>query len=216
VSRLHLTYLGLCVLGLGSLLFTMRCPAEIKQYASPREWVDGEGGTLNEATLNLLLSGLAFDFCFCLGVPLNAEPGTDDGIQLVAEPKEMPKASDWDWGKRFELLAIRLTVNGQENNAAKVATIKNRFLDERGVIRVREVFACLMWRRECDMEIVGSMLTKPEPLAVDVVFATYVHLNRIRHWSRVVCASMFAIGFGLLTLPTLHTVGVILSIVPVR
>jgi hypothetical protein len=56
--RLTYLYLGLCWFGIGSALFAIFCPPELKKYGSPSEYIGGEIDNLSILELNNIVEQL--------------------------------------------------------------------------------------------------------------------------------------------------------------
>lgn len=62
LSRLQLTYFGLCFLGIASFIFAIRCPAEIKRSPTISEYIETEKPLITSPRTGLLVYDVAKDF----------------------------------------------------------------------------------------------------------------------------------------------------------
>jgi hypothetical protein len=61
-SRLYFVYFGLSFLGMGSAIFAMLCPIDIKSNASVREYLQNEGELVTRARMGLMVPNIAGQF----------------------------------------------------------------------------------------------------------------------------------------------------------
>lgn len=84
-ARLYYVYFGLSLLGMGSALFALFCPLDVKSYASPIEYIREEAPLLSPARIELMIPTIAYQFSHWLG----DEPNTERGLlQRLGEPHD--------------------------------------------------------------------------------------------------------------------------------
>jgi hypothetical protein len=84
LTRLYYAYFGLTFLGIGSFLFAMLCPTEVKSHASAREFVQTETSVVSRARLGLMLTQIADQYRWW-----SPEPDQPSGlIQKWAVPRD--------------------------------------------------------------------------------------------------------------------------------
>ena len=62
MSRLYLTYFGLCFLGVGSFLFAILCPTEAKRFDTVSEYISAEKPLITKPRTGILVSLVAEDY----------------------------------------------------------------------------------------------------------------------------------------------------------
>lgn len=67
MARLYYVYFGLTFLGMGSALFVLFCPLEIKNYSTPIEYQTTEGAHVSKARMTLILPFVAFEYSRWMG-----------------------------------------------------------------------------------------------------------------------------------------------------
>jgi hypothetical protein len=199
LGRLQLTYFGLVFLGLGSFLFAISCPHEVKRNDGISEFIERERPLITRSRIGLLVTDVVADYLKNhgeeargpellrdLAYPLDLEGLFDSVITDVTEntnssgtQTDSRLTSDWD-----DSLGI-YTMLGNVNVDATARILYNS-------IRAHRVF----W---------SSFHSHAEKYLTDFLALRYLALDHSKPALRIVVATSYAIGFTVLFLPTAHT-----------
>jgi hypothetical protein len=209
LSRLYYVYFGLSFLGIGSALFVLFCPLEIKNYSTPIEYQTIEGPHASKPRMTLILPFVALQYSRWMGdevpyAPMGVirEMGLPDDFQVLfsAVVREM------------YLKVLSDTVDEIRENLAGDPDNGHPYEDFRNRPDPSKIADVIHSGRRIQMGFVDSLEEEAaEQFRNDVLMLHYMALDHTKPYFRLVIAAFYGLGFGLLLIPTAQTFFVLAS-----
>lgn len=197
LTRLYFTYFGLSMLGIGSFLFIIFCPQEIRNYENIHSYIDAEQPRLTRARLGLLLYYVAEDHI------ANTTQSGEQGpwYREMAYPNELYSL----FYRVFTAIFMRVTNDDPDIIQSDDNFDGSPFFTHRGNVDVRAVADILWSDRQVDRAIGESFADKAMDNLVDVLTMRYIALDCSRPILRIVVNISYGLGFAILFIPTVST-----------
>lgn len=228
IPRLHLTYIGLSLLGIGSIVFAMRCPEIVRRYESPQQWLESEQRFLVGSRLEREFRRLV-DVYWAKSLPVHGGP--------VDDWSDEPRLARPSYGQeRYDLLhnfiaelwetaGVDLVDQSSDTEAAQIIIpegvevdryTRSTEADDEYVGRFRtgilgypntDAIVHLIWRAIPAERGYWMSLEKAAAagFAEKIVYLRFQDFAYERPHSRAVTATMYGLGAVALAIPTLHT-----------
>jgi hypothetical protein len=205
LSRLYYVYFGLTFLGIGSALFVLFCPLDIKNYSTPIEYQTTEGTLVSKPRMTLILPFVAFQYNRWMGdeiyhgnIGFIRSLGVPDDFQVLfsAVLSAMYLKARGD-----ALEEIRDDMEGgPDGNGHPYEDFRHR-PDPSKIARV------FHFGRRIEMGFVDSLENEAvkEEFRNDALTLHYMALDHTKPYLRVIIAAFYGVGFGLLLIPTAQT-----------
>lgn len=221
LSRLHITYFGLVALGLASFLFGLLCPLEIKKYDSVSAYIEAEKPLITTARTSLLVSQVANDYhkynpedSFSLFDQLAYPPNITSRLfcKVIADI-----VNNSDLNEERKDVRDFLNRSPEENNLEKTFPLEEPFLidtgvlDHRGDVNPDGVAKILSDYTRAYAAIYTSIEKQAVNHIIDLLTLQYLSLDYRRPLLRVFISVLYALGFTILSIPTIQTFALIFS-----
>lgn len=194
LHRLKLTYLGLVALGSGSFLFTVFCPSSVKRAASVGEYIASEEPLVTPARMRLLIDEVLQNYYDNIS--------TDGSHFRISYP---------EWHSSFFTASVievieRMGLEGdREEGDPEQGFGPHGLWNYRGGIRIDRAAEILHHPP-------GALRSFPQHFAkvafdskIDFLALHYNDENMSRPALRIAIATLYVVGFFLLSIPTIAT-----------
>lgn len=201
-SRLYYLYFGLSFLGMGSAMFAMLCPIDVKNNASVREYLQAEGDLVTRARMGLIIPNIAEQFLSYFGNDDFGESPTR--IARLSEPREFTSLYYQVFHEIY--LAFQRSQEVPEGDVEENSVLsEDEFADHRGRPDVQKIAQVLYMGTGAHQYIIHEIqnLSAMPAHKNDVLTLQYQALDHSKPWSRVIVTGFYALGFTLLFIPTL-------------
>ncbi|MBR1302167.1 hypothetical protein [Bradyrhizobium sp. AUGA SZCCT0042] len=205
-SRLYYVYFGLTFLGVGSALFVLFCPLDIKNYSTAIEYQTTEAPLVSKPKMTLILPFIAYEYSkwmgdeeykYALGVMRGLGQPDDFHVLFSAVISEMYGALPRD--KVSDETRDRVG-DDPEANGHPFEDFRHRPDPSKIAHVIHSGVRILMGFVDCLEE-----LATKEKFRNDVLTLHYMALDHTKPLLRLVIAAFYGLGFGLLLIPTAQT-----------
>lgn len=209
LQRLYFLYFGLIFLGLGSGLFALFCPIEIKDCSSAREYVEAESPLISRSKIALAADVVAEHLVRWL----SSDPYEDDDHYpdkrnlriILAQPPEFIRLAD-------AVLTELFTAYQTGEDAPKDLPDDDQewwtpFCDHRGGPSGYKIARAMYLVETPYLGVVRELhdLASEDTFNHSILNLQYLALDNIKPWMRVLTVGFYVAGFALLSIPTLLT-----------
>ncbi|WP_338824902.1 hypothetical protein WDM22_21490 [Bradyrhizobium septentrionale] len=206
LARLYYVYFGMTFLGVGSALFVLFCPLDIKNYSTAIEYQTTEAPLVSKPKMTLIFPFIAYEFSRWEGDEVNRDTlgfmrglGKPDDFHVLfsAVICEMystlpsdegddaasgdPEGNPSDNGHPYEDFRHRPDPSKIAHVVHSGARVQMGFVDSLEEMAVKERFRN------------------------DVLTLNYMALDHTKPFLRMLIAAFYGTGFGLLLIPTIQT-----------
>lgn len=193
--RLYFTYFGLSFLGIGSALFALFCPIDIKQHASAREYLQAEEPLVTKARMGLVVPRVAQAYVFWFG--------EDDEWSLATRlglPEEFTSLCNQVMLELFQAAQS----DHPEESIADVPDAEGDFYDRTGAADGFKIAKIVAFSPRYFIGFTRTVqeLATNEAHKTDVLTLHYMMTDHSRPWLRVLVAAFYTAGFATLLWPT--------------
>jgi hypothetical protein len=222
LNRLQVTYFGLVFLGVGSFLFAVLCPPEVKRSPTISEYIETEKPLITKARTGLLVNAVATDYLRNHGEEeargprflreLAYPPAQETFFHFVIT--EITEALEWGVEEAAE--------QGQGEEAAERASSAQieddaPTIDESidvwtgvGTVHIEKVARILYNRIRLYRAFWASFENKAVDHITDLLALRYLALDHSKPTFRIIVSGSYFIGFATLFYPTVVTFFLIL------
>lgn len=203
LSRLYFVYFGLTFLGIGSALFVLFCPLDIKNYSTPIEYQTTEGAHVSKQRMTLILPFVAFQY--------NRWMGDEVYYGNIGFVRELGKPDDFEVLFSAVISAMYLNIRGEvsedvrnemegDDNGHPYETFRHK-PDPSKIARV------FHFGRRLEMGFLANLESEAvkDEFRNDVLTLHYMALDHTKPYLRIIIAAFYGVGFGLLLIPTAQT-----------
>jgi hypothetical protein len=196
LTKLYLLYFGFSFLGLGSALFALLCPIEVKSHSSAREFLEAERPLASKARMGLVLPTIASHFLSAWEEIFSTS--------LKARLSHLPEFNSLFYETMLGVW-IRLIADGtlhfDEGDKDDPLT------DARGRPRLDYVALVMIEAPTVfqGVKLAIQELAATEGFTNDVLTLQYLARDHSKPWSRLLVSSLYGVGFFLLLIPTVGT-----------
>lgn len=198
ISRLVLTYFGLVSLGVGSFIFSLRCPPDLKQSRTEAEYISEQEPLLTRPRMTLFRSEIFANYV--------AAVRKDGDLEVLDGRYSRAQAEFFDEtvrniAERMDLGETDHTDEPDEEGGYGPLGL----FDHRGALHVNKL-AILIYLQPTAMRILAvEFADQAMNFKTDILTLRYGDLNQSRPVSRLAIIVLYTVGFGLLSIPTLAT-----------
>ncbi|UQR67593.1 hypothetical protein LRP30_21075 [Bradyrhizobium sp. C-145] len=208
LSRLYFAYFGLSFLGFGSALFALFCPESIKEYPTVTNYQSVEAPLATKPRFRILLRHAAHHFCFW---QWNIY---DDYFPLTAASRTLRRLGEpVDFLRLF--LTVILEVYGEwcRKNGSVPDDHSQYQDDESGLPDPWKLVRPMAFSRRTEEWWVDQVADTSfdSETRNDILALSYMAYDHSKPLWRLLAASFYACGFGLLLIPTFQTFYNVLS-----
>lgn len=202
LSRLYYVYFGLTLLGVGSALFVLFCPLEIKNYSAPIEYQAAEDPHVSKPKMTLILPFVALQYSQWMG----DEVYRDDTMAFV-RAMGLPREFDVFFTAVISELYLKVREDTLEeirdnlegDNGHPYEDARHR-PDPSKIAHVIHSGARIQWGFVDSLEEEAT-----NHFRNDVLMLHYMALDHTKPYLRLIIAAFYGLGFGLLLIPTVQT-----------
>ena len=198
LNRLYIAYFGLSLLGIGSFLFSIFCPGEIKELNSASEYISYEKPLVSQPRLSLLVATVAVDYWSNLINP----------SKLRTAPKSWSYPAEIAalFQVTFVQIAESLRVHDEETKSS-VHESSNHFgiWNARAEVQLDTVVDLLVNVRRYNRAFYEEFVRSSQGYEIDLLTLRYMVLDCSRPLARALIATLYFLGFGILLYPTVTT-----------
>jgi hypothetical protein len=206
LARLYYVYFGLTFLGVGSALFVLFCPLDIKNYSTAIEYQTTEGPLVSKPKMTLIFPFIAYEYSRWMGDEVNRD--SLGFMRGLGQPDDFHVLFSAVISEMYGSLPdhevsddTRYEVEGDlDGNGHPYEDFRHR-PDPSKIARVIHSGARIQ------MGFVDSLeeLAINEKFRNDVLTLNYMALDHTKPLLRLVIAAFYGLGFGLLLVPTAQT-----------
>lgn len=208
LGRLQLTYFGLVFLGLGSFLFALSCPNELKRNDGISEFIEKERPLITRSRIGLLVTDVVADYLKNHG----EEARGPELLRDLAYPMDLEGL--------FDSVLTDVTENIDSNTDSPIAQNDSRLTSDSDDKADHDPLGIYTMLGTVDVDAVARILynsirayrgfwssfhSHAEKYLTDFLTLRYLALDHSKPALRIVVATSYAIGFTVLFLPTAHT-----------
>lgn len=212
LSRLYYVYFGLSFLGVGSALFVLFCPLNIKNYASSIDFQNTEAPLVSNSRMSIILPEVAGHYIFWEGDGSLIDFNDPDApwyettmLQRLGGPE--------NFSRLFAVAILEIYVDKCASDVDEDGTPvideddAARFEDRRGRPDAWRIAPALYAGTRLDEPFKRSMqnLANTEKYRFDILALQYMGEDHTKPIIRMVVAGFYALGFALLLIPTVAT-----------
>lgn len=201
-SRLYFVYFGLSFLGIGSAMFALLCPIDIKNNGSIREYLDAEDEFVTRARMGLIIPNIAKQYTYYHG---NDE--LDELPSFTARLSEADKFTSLFVQVITEIYLALQRHEVPEGDVDRSALPEDEFADHRGRPIAGKISVALYMGTGANQYLVHEVqdIAALPAHRNDILTLQYLALDHSRAWSRLIVRAFYGAGFILLFIPTLLT-----------
>lgn len=217
ISRLQLTYFGLCFLGVASFLFTILCPAEIKKTSSISSYIETELPLVTTARTSLLAQDVAQDFLRYHGDDEATRPAI---LRVIAYPDDQVSLFDSVFREISENIGWAddpvpepAAQEPHQNHSLELAHTETSAdsISEMGLLSIsgeyltHKVASVIHNRRRVEKFFWASFEASAENHKTDLLTLRYLAQDHSRPSARMIVTGCYGVGFAILFYPTAWT-----------
>jgi len=188
LTRLYYVYFGLCFLGIGSGLFALLCPLEIKTYDSSRSYLTAEAPLVSRARMGIILPAVAQRFDEWFGAAYSENWSI---TRKIAAPDELCSM----FSQVIKAIYVDLRTDEKPEEAPE---------DREGRPDVSKIASALYTRTTVRPIFAHNMEGHASHSSHrnDVLMLHYIALDHSKPWFRIIVSAFYAAGFVTLLWPT--------------
>ncbi|WFU54766.1 hypothetical protein QA639_35145 [Bradyrhizobium pachyrhizi] len=205
VMRLYYLYFGLTFLGVGSALFVLFCPLDIKNYSSAIEYQTVEGPLVSKPKMTLIFPFVAYQFSHWSGDELdNDSLGL---LQSLAQPSDFLILYSAVISEMYGRLPADEESDSSVDPGSDPGDDNHPYEDFRHRPAPSKIAHAIHSPARIQIGFVETLLE----MAVnanfrnDVLALSYMALDHTKPYLRLIIAAFYGLGFGLLLIPTVQT-----------
>jgi len=204
LARLYYVYFGLTFLGVGSALFVLFCPLDIKNYSTAIEYQTIEGPLVSKPKMTLIFPFVAYEYSRWMGDEVNRD--SLGFMRGLGQPDDFHVLFSAVITEMYASLPnddvpddTREDVEGDDNG--------HPYEDFRHRPDPSKIAHVIHSGARIQMGFVDSLedAAIKEQFRNDVLTLHYMALDHTKPFLRLFIAAFYGVGFGLLLIPTIQT-----------
>lgn len=202
LTRLQLTYFGLVFLGVGSFLFGILCPIEVKKFSRVSEYIEAEKPFVTKALTSLLVTDIATDYLRNHGEKEARKRCFLNDLAYPETQKAMFDAVISQITREISDIGLESEI-GNEHPLPAISALDNVITDN----VAQRLESCL----RVDRAFWSEFHEHSQKFLVDILYLRYESLDNSRPLFRIIISGSYVLGFSTLFYPTITTFVRILS-----
>lgn len=209
LGRLEITYFGLSALGVAAFVFNLACPGSIRKHDSVADFVEAQGSMMTRTRRLLTFRDLArvylarFEDGEIRKHTLLGLAGYPRGLAAHMEGTILRVARE-AFSHEMSVLGSDPPGSQRRRSVSEQFVGRTAISDETGTLSMRGVAGFLSGTTP-EQGILEMFDAKGEGTERDLIMLQYATLNYAKPAWRAFIAVSYAVGFGLLIIPTLGT-----------
>jgi hypothetical protein len=206
LSRLYFVYFGLTFLGIGSALFVLFCPIDIKNYASIIDYQRAEGALVSRPKMTLILPFVTVEYARWNGAQF-FDGLSDRFWRRIATPSDfltLYSAVIEDMYLQMPRVLDPPEVDPEEEPESLE---DHPFLDHHGRPDAEKIASILLSGRRMDRGFVHELedVGFSDRFKHDLMALNYMANDHTKPFFRTIIVAVYGLGFSLLLIPTIET-----------
>lgn len=193
MTRLYFVYFGLSALGVGSALFAMLCPLDIKTYDSSRAYIEAEAPLVSTVRMARIFPDIVQHYQFWFGDGFGQASSLTRRVGSPNQYRDM-----------FVEVISQMYLSSPDMTD-ETAQGPGAFVGMRGGVDVDELLSAAMSGPGRGLYLEFRRRATKDEFKNDVLTLQYIALDHSKPWSRVAVAIFYGVGFLLLLIPTAVT-----------
>jgi hypothetical protein len=204
LTRLYYLYFGGTFLGIGSALFALLCPLDIKTYGSPREHIEAEGPLVTSARMGLMVTTIVQEFENWFD---DEYPGYSKTVRTLGEPGDFESLFSQVITEVYVAIPDEQKPDDVGPKDDPEADFGGIYTDHRGRPHPRKIANSLYMGTTADQALAYQIqaIAIKEEYRRDFLTLQYLALDHSKPWARAIVTIFYCLGFFLLLLPTAFT-----------
>lgn len=203
LSRLYYVYFGLSFLGFGSSLFALFCPTIVKDHSSATHFQTAEIGLASKPRIHILMGEVAREAYFW-----DWESEEDHIILFTTSMIVRRAGAPQEFVTLFHQVVNEIYAEWCRRNPNSEAEDQLNYHDVRGLPHPQKIGAAIAYPRHRPETFFADEMrdaSYEEATRSDVLALAYMAYDNTKPALRIWTVAFYAVGFGLLLIPTAQT-----------